>query len=136
MFFQVYGANALAQWGMLLVVLLGLILLNEFSRRSKLGGIITFFVIPVCLTAYFLAIAIGARTGADWGLCVQCMHIGSYDDEPATVAAMHEFMERQGYELDITDKRLHHEIYLSDARKVAPEKLKTVIRHPIRKKET
>ncbi len=68
------------------------------------------------------------------GLCVQCMHIGSYDDEPATVAMMHEFMEQQGYELDITDKRLHHEIYLSDARKVAPEKLKTVIRHPIKAK--
>ena len=70
----------------------------------------------------------------DEGLCVQCMHIGSYDDEPATVAMMHEFMEQQGYELDITDKRLHHEIYLSDARKVAPEKLKTVIRHPIKEK--
>ena len=68
------------------------------------------------------------------GLCVQCMHIGSYDDEPATVAMMHEFMEQQGYELDITDKRLHHEIYLSDARKVDPEKLKTVIRHPIKAK--
>ena len=68
------------------------------------------------------------------GLCVQCMHIGSYDDEPATVAVMHEFMEQQGYELDITDKRLHHEIYLSDARKVAPEKLKTVTRHPIKVK--
>ncbi len=65
------------------------------------------------------------------GLCVQCMHIGSYDDEPTTVDMMHEFMEQQGYELDITDKRLHHEIYLSDSRKVAPEKLKTVIRHPI-----
>ena len=70
----------------------------------------------------------------DEGLCVQCMHIGSYDDEPATVALMHAFMEEQGYVLDITDQRLHHEIYLSDARKVAPEKLKTVIRHPIRKK--
>ena len=68
------------------------------------------------------------------GLCVQCMHIGSYDDEPVTVAMMHEFMEQQGYELDITDKRLHHEIYLSDARKVAPEKLKTIIRHPIKVK--
>jgi hypothetical protein len=68
------------------------------------------------------------------GLCVQCMHSGSYDDEPATVSMMHEFIESQGYALDITDKRLHHEIYLSDARKVAPEKLKTVIRHPIRKK--
>lgn len=61
------------------------------------------------------------------------MHIGSYDDEPATVALMHEYMEQQGYVLDITEQRLHHEIYLSDARKVAPEKLKTVIRHPIRK---
>jgi hypothetical protein len=68
------------------------------------------------------------------GLCVQCMHIGSYDDEPVTVATMHEFMEQQGYELDITDKRLHHEIYLSDARKVVHEKLKTVIRHPIKVK--
>ena len=69
----------------------------------------------------------------DEGLCVQCMHIGSYDDEPATVEKMHRFMEEQGYALDITDKRLHHEIYLSDARKVAPEKLKTVIRHPVGK---
>ena len=68
------------------------------------------------------------------GLCVQCMHIGSYDDEPATVVMMHEFMEQKGYELDITDKRLHHEIYLSDARKVVPEKLKTVIKHPIKTK--
>ncbi len=70
----------------------------------------------------------------DEGLCVQCMHIGSYDDEPATVDKMHRYMEDNGYVLDITDKRLHHEIYLSDARKVAPEKLKTVIRHPIRRK--
>ena len=69
----------------------------------------------------------------DEGLCVQCMHIGPYDDEPATVALMHEYMKKQGYALDITDQRLHHEIYLSDARKVDPEKLKTVIRHPIRK---
>ena len=67
------------------------------------------------------------------GLCVQCMHMGSFDDEPVTIALMHEFAESQGYVLDITEKRLHHEIYLSDARKVAPEKLKTVIRHPIRK---
>ncbi|MBQ6260851.1 MAG: GyrI-like domain-containing protein [Firmicutes bacterium] len=70
----------------------------------------------------------------DEGLCVQCMHVGSYDDEPTTVRLMHEFMEREGYELDITDERMHHEIYLSDARKTAPEKLKTVIRHPIRLK--
>ena len=70
----------------------------------------------------------------DEGLCVQCMHIGPDDDEPATVDAMNEFMEKEGYVLDITDKRYHHEIYLSDVRKVAPEKLKTVVRHPIRKK--
>ena len=68
----------------------------------------------------------------DEGLCIQCMHIGSYDDESATVELMHTYMAEQGYALDITDTRLHHEIYLSDARKVAPEKLKTVIRHPIR----
>jgi Uncharacterized conserved protein len=69
------------------------------------------------------------------GLCVQCMHSGSYDDEPATVAAMDKFIADNGYENDISDTRRHHEIYLSDARKVAPEKLKTVIRHPIRKKQ-
>lgn len=68
----------------------------------------------------------------DEGLCVQCMHIGSYDSEPKTVQTMHDFMESQGYILDINDKRLHHEIYLSDARRVAPEKLKTVIRHPVK----
>lgn len=70
------------------------------------------------------------------GLCVQCMHMGSYDDEPGTVDAMHRFMEENGYVLDITDRRYHHEIYLSDARRVAPEKLKTVIRHPVRKRES
>lgn len=69
----------------------------------------------------------------DEGLCVQCMHIGSYDDEPATIEMMHDFMTREGFELDITDRRFHHEIYLSDARRVAPEKLKTVIRHPVKK---
>ena len=69
------------------------------------------------------------------GLCVQCMHLGPYDDEPATVEKMHEYMTGQGYELDITSDRLHHEIYLSDARKVAPEKLKTVIRHPVKQSQ-
>ena len=69
----------------------------------------------------------------DEGLCVQCMHIGSYDDEPATVRRMHDFIENEGFVTDISDARLHHEIYLSDARKVAPEKLRTVIRHPIRR---
>lgn len=69
----------------------------------------------------------------DEGLCVQCMHIGSYDDEPETVALMHDYIASEGYELDITEERFHHEIYLSDARRVAPEKLKTVIRHPVSK---
>ncbi len=67
------------------------------------------------------------------GLCVQCMHIGLYDDEPATVEMMHSFAREQGYELDFSDRRLHHEIYLSDPRKVDPDKNRTVIRHPIRK---
>ena len=69
------------------------------------------------------------------GLCVQCMHIGPFDNEPKTVQLMHDFIEKNGYELDITDKRLHHEIYLSDARKISPDRLKTVIRHPIKVKE-
>ncbi len=68
------------------------------------------------------------------GLCVQCMHIGPYDDEPATVALMDQYLKENGYENDFSDTRQHHEIYLSDARRVAPEKLKTVIRHPVRKK--
>ena len=67
------------------------------------------------------------------GLCVQCMHIGSYDNEPATVELMNSYAQENGYVTDISATRYHHEIYLSDARKVAPEKLKTVIRHPIRK---
>ncbi|MCM1083424.1 MAG: GyrI-like domain-containing protein [Clostridium sp.] len=66
------------------------------------------------------------------GLCVQCMHIGAFDDEPATVALMDKFCLDNGYVNDFTDKRLHHEIYLSDARRVASERLKTVIRHPVR----
>ena len=69
----------------------------------------------------------------DEGLCVQCMHIGSYDDEPATVELMRKFAEDNGHKLDITDTRYHHEIYLSDPRKCDVDKLKTVIRHPIKK---
>lgn len=68
------------------------------------------------------------------GLCVQCMHIGPYDSEPATVARMDAFLAEEGYENDFSGGRLHHEIYLSDARKTAPDRLKTVIRHPVRKK--
>lgn len=78
-----------------------------------------------CSSAEFMTI--------EEGLCVQMMHIGSYDDEPETVAAMDAFLEEQGYVNNLSDTRRHHEIYLSDARKVAPEKRKTVIRHPIKK---
>lgn len=69
------------------------------------------------------------------GLCVQCMHVGAYDDEPATLARMDAFLAERGYVTDITNTRFHHEIYLSDARKVPPEKRKTVLRHPIKKAE-
>lgn len=67
------------------------------------------------------------------GLCVQCMHIGAYDDEPATISVMDQFIKEKGYENNFSETRMHHEIYLSDARRVSPEKLKTVIRHPIKK---
>ena len=67
------------------------------------------------------------------GLCVQCMHVGPYDNEPATVEAMHKFAAAQGYEPDFSDTRRHHEIYLSDPRKADPTKMKTVVRHPVRK---
>lgn len=67
------------------------------------------------------------------GLCVQCMHIGAYDEEPVTIAKMDQFILEQGYENDFGGGRLHHEIYLSDARRVAPERRKTVVRHPVRK---
>lgn len=78
-----------------------------------------------CSCAEFLTI--------EEGLCVQMMHLGPFDEEPHTVALMEQYLEEQGYVTDITEKRLHHEIYMSDARKVAPEKWKTVIRHPIKK---
>ena len=67
------------------------------------------------------------------GLCVQCMHLGSYDEEPTTIAAMEAYAQAQGYVIDINNSRFHHEIYLSDPRKTAPEKRKTVLRHPIKK---
>ena len=78
-----------------------------------------------CSSAQFMTIA--------EGLCVQMMHLGRFDDEPATVATMDEYLKQHGYVNDINADRLHHEIYLSDARKVAPEKWKTVIRHPVKK---
>ena len=68
----------------------------------------------------------------DEGLCVQCMHIGNYDSEPTTVNSMSTYANEQGYEFNLSGTRLHHEIYLSDPRKCAPEKLKTVIRIPIK----
>lgn len=69
----------------------------------------------------------------DEGICVQCMHIGSYDEEPATIEQMQAYLKEQGYVEDFSDARLHHEIYLSDPRRTAPEKLRTVIRQPIRR---
>ena len=90
---------------------------QEASRKKKLD----------CSAAEFLTV--------DEGLCVQIMHIGPYDDEPATVQIMDDYLKANGYVNDISADRMHHEIYLSDARKVAPEKWKTVIRHPIRKAE-
>ena len=79
-----------------------------------------------CTSAEFLTL--------EEGLCVQMMHFGSFDDEPQSVSIINEYIENNGYEKDINEKRLHHEIYLSDARKVPTEKWKTVIRHPIRLK--
>ena len=87
------------------------------SKKKKLN----------CSTAEFLTI--------NEGLCVQIMHNGSYDDEPATVEIMDSFIAENGYQNDISSERLHHETYLSDPRKAPPEKWKTVIRHPIRKCE-
>ncbi len=85
------------------------------SRKKKLD----------CSSAFFLAM--------EEGLCVQILHTGPFDDEPVTVARMDEYLRQNGYENDMNETRLHHEIYLSDARKVPPEKWRTVIRHPIRK---
>jgi hypothetical protein len=78
-----------------------------------------------CSSAKFLTI--------DEGLCVQIMHLGAFDDEPKTVALMDTYLQENGFVNDFSEKRLHHEIYMSDARKVAPEKWKTVIRHPIKR---
>lgn len=87
----------------------------EATKKKKLD----------CSKAEFLTV--------EEGLCVQCMHVGSYDDEPVTVAAMDEYLAAQGYQKDFTNGRLHHEIYLSDARRVPPERRKTVIRQPVKK---
>ena len=89
---------------------------SEASHKKKLD----------CSKAFYYKI--------DEGLCVQIMHVGSFDDEPASVAKMDAYLEENGYVNDFSDTRRHHEIYLSDARRVPAEKLKTVIRHPIRKK--
>lgn len=88
---------------------------EEAARKKKLD----------CSAAEFLTV--------HEGLCVQLMHLGSYDSEPASVALMDEYLKKNGYQNDLSDQRLHHEIYLSDPRKAPPEKWKTVIRHPIKK---
>ena len=87
---------------------------EEAARKKKLN----------CSLAEFLTI--------EEGLCVQIMHIGPFDHEPSTVALMDQYIAENGYANDMNENRLHHEIYLSDARKAAPEKWKTIIRHPIR----
>ena len=87
----------------------------EATRKKKLD----------CSAAEYLTI--------DEGECVQIMHLGAFDDEPATVALMDEYIAANGYENDFSENRLHHEIYLTDARKVASDKWKTVIRHPVKK---
>ena len=87
---------------------------EEAARKKKLD----------CSLAEFLTI--------EEGLCVQIMHIGPFDHEPSTVALMDQYIAENGYANDMNETRLHHEIYLSDARKAAPEKWKTIIRHPIR----
>ena len=88
--------------------------MEEAARKKKLD----------CSLAEFLTI--------EEGLCVQIMHIGPFDNEPSTVALMDQYIAENGYANDMNENRLHHEIYLSDARKAAPEKWKTIIRHPIR----
>ena len=87
---------------------------EEAARKKKLD----------CSLAEFLTI--------EEGLCVQIMHTGPFDHEPSTVALMDQYIAENGYANDMNENRLHHEIYLSDARKAAPEKWKTIIRHPIR----
>lgn len=89
---------------------------EEAARKKKLD----------CSLAEFLTI--------EEGLCVQIMHIGPFDNEPSTVALMDQYIAENGYANDMNETRRHHEIYLSDARKAAPEKWKTIIRHPIRKR--
>ncbi len=89
---------------------------DEAARKKKLD----------CSLAEFLTM--------EEGLCVQIMHIGPFDHEPSTVALMDQYIAENGYANDMNENRLHHEIYLSDARKAAPEKWKTIIRHPIRKR--
>lgn len=89
----------------------------EATKKKKLD----------CSAAEFLTV--------DEGTCVQIMHLGAYDDEPETVAIMDAYLEEMGYENDFSESRRHHEIYLSDVRKVPPERWKTVIRHPVRKRE-
>lgn len=87
----------------------------EAQRKKKLD----------CSSAEFLAV--------NEGLCVQIMHVGPYDSEPESVAMMERYLTEKGYQSDLSASRLHHEIYLSDPRRAAPEKWRTVIRHPIKK---
>ena len=122
--------------------LAGWVLLNQkFSSREMLGCAIMFAAIVLAQLPDLIAAAKKKKLDCsaaefltvDEGLCVQIMHVGSFDDEPESVARMDAFLRENGYENDLNDVRLHHEIYLSDPRRVAAEKRKTVIRHPIKK---
>ncbi len=90
---------------------------NEVSKKKKIDTSV----------AEFLTI--------DEGLCVQVMHIGPFDEEPKTIEMMNRFIEENGYKTDINEKRRHHEIYISDIRKVESSKWKTVIRHPVKEEK-
>ena len=118
-----YGNKAALRW-------LSVIRLPDFVTRADFDWAVETAARKKkldCSAAEFLTV--------EEGLCVQILHVGPFDDEPRSVARMDEFIRENGYESDFSAERLHHEIYLSDARKVAPEKWRTVIRHPIRRKD-
>lgn len=117
-----YGAKAAFRW-------ISVIRLPDFVTKQDFDWAVATATQKKkldCSPAEFLSV--------DEGLCVQIMHLGPFDDEPATVAQMDRYLEENGFVTDFTPTRLHHEIYLSDARRVPPEKWKTVIRHPIKKR--
>ena len=116
-----YGDKAAFQW-------ISVIRLPDFVTEKDLD-----WAKESCLRKKKLDCSAAEFWTLDEGLCVQILHVGPYDTEPASVARMDEYLREQGFENDFSDGRLHHEIYLSDPRKAPPEKWRTVIRHPIRR---